>query len=209
MIPTLEQAAAYAVNRPGQVEAIRQSLYDFLTYAQAGQSSLSFFQVPVGQGGKTLADTNMEAAGSLPNPKRFLLESIEIHFIPLNPISALGADAAFLNLLDTWAVGKSGWLNLFIGSKSYLTEAPLMRFPPTNGLLVSSMADSQTTPAAALQTKGDYVRFGGKPYAVDPPIFLEPTQNFNVTLNWPALVTVTVAARIGVVMNGVLYRNSQ
>ena len=72
-IPTLDQLQQYNVNRAGSIEAVRASLYDFQTYAAAGQTSLTFFQVPQGQSGKTKADTNMEAAWRLAAPKRYLI----------------------------------------------------------------------------------------------------------------------------------------
>ena len=68
-IPNLAELQAYAVNRKGQYEGIRQSLFDFQVYGAAGQTSLAFFQVPIGQGGKTIDDTNMEIQGALPQPK--------------------------------------------------------------------------------------------------------------------------------------------
>lgn len=208
-IPTLDDLQKYNVNRAGQIEGIRQSLYDFQTYAQAGQTSLTFFQIPVGQSNKTLADTNMEAAGALPAPKRFLIESIEIHFFPGNAVSAFGAQAAAENINDVYDVAKSGWLDLFIGSKSYLTEAPLGRFPSSSGLGIFGAFADATTAGANMQSRIDYARFGGKVYQMEPPILLVPTQNFKVTLNWPTAVAINANARIGVVMNGILYRNSQ
>lgn len=207
-IPTLQELQSFSVNRPGQVEGIRQSLYDFQTYAQAGQTSLTFFQIPIGQSSKTKADTNMTVAGSLPAPQHFLLEGMEVHFYPANPISATGAIVAE-NYNDVYDVHKSGWLDLFIGSKSYLTEAPIGRFPPSVGVSGSAALSDTTTAAASRVSVIDYARFGGMPYKVDPPILLVPTQNFSVSLNWPAAVPIAVAGRIGIVMKGILYRNSQ
>jgi hypothetical protein len=207
-VPTLESLDKYNVNRAGQVEGIRQSLYDFQAYAQGGQTSLTFFQIPMGQSSKTLADTNMEVAGSLPAPKRFLIESIEVHFYPGNPVSQTGAVVSE-NWNDVYDVSKSGWLNLYIGSKSYLTEAPLGRFPQSTGVAGTSAIADSTTPAASRVTVVDYARFGGYPYLMQPPILLVPTQNFNVSLNWPSAVPISIAGRIGVVMKGILYRNSQ
>lgn len=207
-LPTLQELDKFNVNRAGQVEGIRQSLYDFQTYAQAGQTGLTFYQVPIGQNGKTKADTNMEVAGSLPAPKRFLVESIEVHFYPGNPISATGAIVAE-NWNDVYDVSKSGWLDFFIGSKSYLTEAPIGRFAQSTGLQGTGAVTDATTAAASRVTVIDYARFGGMPYLMQPPILLVPTQNFNVSLNWPVAVQIAVAARIGIVMKGILYRNSQ
>lgn len=197
----------FSVNRP-TTEGVRQSLYDFTTYAAAGQTQLLFFQVPAGQGGKTKADTNMEVAGSLPSPKRFLAQTIEVLLFPDATVAQTGAAiSAFLN--DTYLVSKSGYLDLFIGSKSYLTEAPIGRFPSKTGLNVApALADTSTAGASQISSIG-YARFAGRPYKLEPPIFIEPTQNFNVSLNWPAAVAISTTARIGVVLDGVLYRNSQ
>ncbi len=208
-IPTLEQLQAYNVNRPGDIEGIRSSLYDFQTYPQAGSSKLTFFQTPQGQAGKTLVDTNMETAGSLPAPKRFLVESIEVYFFPGSPVATFGAQAAALNVQDCYELAQSGYLDFYIGSKSYLQEAPIGRFPPSNGLSVSAAVADATTAAADSQTLVDYARFGGMVYRMDPPILLVPTQNFNVSLNWTTPAALNSAGRIGVVMKGILYRNSQ
>lgn len=210
-IPTLDELQKYNVNRAGQVEGIRQSLYDFQVYAAAGQTSLTFFQVPVGQAGKTKADTNMESAGQLPAPKRFFVESIEIMFFPGSAIDSFTVAAAALpqQADDVYTVMKSGFLDFFIGSKSYLTEAPLGRFPSKTGLKMNSALASNS--ATVGEVKSEYANFGGQVYKLDPGILLVPTQNFNLTLNWPTAVALpsTVAARIGVVLNGILYRNSQ
>ena len=81
-VPSLAELEKFNVNRSGEFEAIRQSIYDTQVYAQAGQTSLTFFQSPLGQLGKTLADTNLELAGQLPNPKMQLVQSIEVLFYP-------------------------------------------------------------------------------------------------------------------------------
>lgn len=203
-------AQQFSVNR-GQKEAIRSSLYDFQTYAAAGQTSLTFFQIPVGQSSKTKADTNMEAAGSLPSPKQFLVETIELYLFPgsLIDVAATAATNLPQQADDMYAFAKSGYLDLFIGSKSYLTEAPLGRFPASTGLRIDSAVSGTFT--APNMTKSEYAAMTGLIYRVEPQILLEPTQNFNVTLNWPTAVAMPsgVAARVGVVMRGLLYRNSQ
>lgn len=210
-IPSLDDLQKYNVNRPGQIEGIRQSLYDFQTYAAAGQTSLTFFQVPVGQSGKTKADTNMETAGSLPAPKRFFVESIEIMFFPGSAVDTFAAAAAAnaAQADDVYSIMKSGWLDFFIGSKSYLTEAPIGRFPPRTGLKLNNAL--ATNSATVGEVKSEYANFGGQVYKLDPGILLVPTQNFNISLNWPTAVALpsTIAGRIGIVLNGILYRNSQ
>lgn len=206
-IPALQDLRSYKVRQSGNIEGIGWSLYDFGTYAQAGQTSLSFFQVPVGQSSKTLADTNMDLAGQLPSGQSFLIESVEIY---LFPGVVVGADTAidlapeFSN--DMYDFIKAGSLKLTIGSKTYLQEAPLGRFPPKTRL--NGWGALATTDAA--QSKYiDYSAAGGRPYALRSPYLLESSQNFNITLTWPTAVALSAAARIGIVMEGVLYRDVQ
>jgi hypothetical protein len=221
-IPSGAALRQYSVNRAGQVEAVRQTLYDIQTYAQAGQASLNFFALPQGQGTtshpgssgvKTKADTNMTTAGSLPSPQRFLVKSIEILFYPGLVINNFNATAAatvgtFSN--DIYAVAKSGYLDFVIGSKSYLTEAPLGRFPPKTRVETRNAVASNSATTAEISF--DYAAWIGRPYLLDAPLYLESTQNFSITLNWPNVIALSAAdttARIGVVLDGYLYRLSQ
>lgn len=215
-IPDLAELQSYAVNRKGQYEGIRQTLYDYQVYAAGGQTSLSFFQVPLGQAGKTVADTNIEVAGSLPQPKHFLVESIEIRFwpgvLPVQQAAVLGA-SNYTNDVETFS--QSGSLNFFIGSKTYLEEAPVGRFPPKTSVtaeFAASIAFAQLAAAAEeQQITMDLAYVSGRPYFINPATLLIPTQNFKVSLNWAAAVALPSDedARIGVVLDGVLYRQSQ
>jgi len=215
-VPNLETLRKFRVNRERQHEGIRQTLYDSATYANAGQTQLQFFQVPKGQAGKTLADTNMESAGSLPSPKKFLVECIEILFFPgVDPVTQLAAIAETEFANDVYAFAKGGYLDLFIGSKSYLTEAPLGVFPPKTRLEVEGAHTVNELQAVAADAfnhiSTDYAVCAGRPYYLDPPLLLEPTQNFNVDLNWPAAVALPsgVDGRVVVKLDGILYRLSQ
>lgn len=219
-IPNLTELQAYAVNRKGQYEGIRQSLYDYQVYASGGQTSLSFFQVPVGQAGKTIADTNMEVSGTLPQPKHFLVESIEIRFWPgvlpvISQTGVLASQVASNYSNDVLTFSKSGSLNYFIGSKTYLEEAPVGRFPPKT-YVEADFAVSQTVNQAAAADQENQITMDlsyvcGRPYFINPATLLIPTQNFKVTLVWPTAVALPSGedARIGVVLDGILYRQSQ
>lgn len=235
-IPLASQAAAYDVNRIGEVEGVRQTLYDFQLYPLAGSLGLNFFANPQGAGltttpgvaagtAKIISDTNMELAGQLPNPKAQLVESIEVVFFPGNsavantftqqsPYNIVAVPTALLPLSagavsDAWNVLNTGHLQFFIGSKSYLDEAPLCRFPPKAfvGIDAAIASNSATTLGLAIAA----ARAMGRPYFLDPPIFLRATQNFRITLDWGALVPTisTLNGRIGVILDGYLYRNSQ
>lgn len=230
---TLDTLNQYKVNRPGQSEAVRQRLYDFQLYPTAGQAQMTFFALPIGQGvtsslgavvgtSKTYADTNMENSGALPRPKSYLVESIEIVFEPgssaaantflqTRPDAFLAAAAATVTaqLADINALRISGWLEFYIGSKTYLWEAPLGAFPPKVRLEMDAAiaSNSATTAEIALMA----AKFGGRPYYLDPPITLDSLQNFAVYLKWPGAVATPSGfnGRIGVVFDGVMYRLSQ
>lgn len=209
--PTLSDLQKYAVNRGGDYEVIGSALYDYTTYLAAGQTELNFFQTPQGQGGKTLADTNMESAGSLPNPKNFLVTALEINFWSgVNP-AVFGAQAAAQNINDVWTFAKSGYLEFYIGSKNYIQEAPMNVFPAINGLVVQAALSDVTTAGAALQNRVGYANMGGKPYNLASPVALVSNQNFRVSMKWPTAVALpsAVDARVGVRLRGYLYRLSQ
>lgn len=231
-IPSLTELRRFSVNRAG-AEGIRQSLYDHLLYPTAGQAQLNFFALPQGQGiatalgavvgsAKTISDTNMESAGMLPAGKSFLLTSVEVAFeaglsaavntftpaVPsLFAVAAAAAVAAQIN--DVASFYMSGSLKLFIGSKTYLEEAPLKRFPPkTQFTLDVAVA---TNSATVGEVAAASAKISGRPYQVSPPVYLENNQNFVVQMNWPAAVATPSGfnARVGVILDGFLYRNSQ
>lgn len=206
-VPGLAELQQYNVNRPDQVEAIRSSLYDKVTYVDNTSTELQFFQIPQGQSSKTLADTNMEAAGMLPAPKSFLVQTIEIFVFPANGLVADGTTiAAAKNIQDVYDLFSVGWLEFFIGSKLYLQEGPLMKFPPRSGLTGIQVGTDST---ANTGVRVDYVSLGGPVYEVDPWILLVPTQNFKISLKWAAAVNINSNTPIMVNLGGVLYRNSQ
>jgi hypothetical protein len=204
---TMKNPVNYVVNLPNK-ESVRSSLYDFQTYNAAGHSELTFFQVPKGANGKTLEDTNIDQAGSLPAGKTFVIETVELYFFSGSPVSSsLAADNNAHQADDLYQFISHGYLDLFIGSKSYLTEAPLGRFPASTGLRV----EGGIATGAATVGKNEYATSTGLIYRVEPNITLVSTQNFNVSLNWrtPIAMPSGLNARVGVVMRGLLQRNSQ
>lgn len=217
-LPNRQELSKYNVNRQGW-EAVRQSLYDFTTYAAAGQSVLNFFATPNGSGGKTLSDTNMTLAGQLPAAQEFLVNSIEIYFRPLTPApsastvdAAVAAPALATHINDSYLVSRTGNLTFTIGSKPYLQEAPLGRFPPKTSFEVDAAVALATTVAAdSIESRIAVSRWTGRPYLLSPAdLRLTSSQNFSVSLNWPEGVqAIVTAARIGIVLDGILYRRSQ
>jgi hypothetical protein len=230
----LRALSNYQVNRPGMVEKVRQRLYDSNIYNTAGQTQLFFFQTQKGAGVtsavgataggvKNINDTNMELAGQLPAYKNYMLESIEVHFIPgtnttANQFTAAQAPGRFIASPatafqpasnDSGVFYNSGSLSFFIGSKEYLREAPLAAFPPKAKLgLQAAIGFNGATTGATLF---DWPMANGRPYFVQPQITIPSNQNFYVLLEWPGAVTTPSGfnARVMVVLDGYLYRNSQ
>ena len=197
----------FAVNSAQGMDVVWQPLYDYTTYAAAGQTSLTFFQTPIGQGGKTLADTNLESAGQLPSPQKFIVESISIDFFPGGDVNGTTVDGSAANWDDVYTVMKSGWLDFVVGSKSRLQQAPLGAFPPAYRLGGGAALTGAASVANTI-TSVDYASFAGKEFSIIP-VTLPATQNFKVTLNWPTAVAINVDARIGVKLNGTLFRAVQ
>jgi len=198
--PSIAALRKYNVNREGQFEVIWQPLYEYQTYPTTGQTLLTFFQNTVGSiaGGKST--TNVVAAGQLPRPQEFLITGVQVTF-EVGAVVAQAAAAVQSNLQDVFDVSNSGNLDLFVGSKSYLTDAPLGVFPQQWGV--------QNDNAAGATIASDYSRPIGRYYSITP-VKLPANQNFNVTLNWPeGLITVVTAGVIGVRLDGFLYRLSQ
>jgi len=221
-VPSYDSLSAYNVNRDGW-EAIKQSLYDSQAYAAAGAVSLSFFQLPVGQGtgfggaAKTYSDTNILSPGQMPANQEFLIQSVEVSFFPTTPTvaaqmpAAFGAQAIAQIVNDAYIFYRAGNLNLIIGSKSYLQEGPLLRFPPKAYFEVhAALADISST-AANLQSRIAFATARGRPYNTQPAnLRLVSNQNFNCQLSWPeGLQAITTPARIFVILDGILYRRSQ
>ena len=228
--------ADFAQNRvtnPGQSEIIRQRLYDYQLYPAAGAQQLSFFQAPIGQGvttaigatvgaSKSQWDTNMELGGQLPSGKSYLIESIEVLFLPgasnvantyttasVTQFAAVAALALTSALADVQQFYSTGMLEFNVLSKNYLRETPLVAFPPKAQLDLSAAVASNS--ATTAQVAQNLAKAQGRPYYLEPRVTLQPAVNFEVLLRWPALVPTisTFNGRVGVILDGYLMRASQ
>jgi len=209
--PTLDALLGYNVNRAGQPEVIWQPQYDYQAYPGAGATQFTFFQTPVGQAGTTLADTSMVAAGQMPRPQEFLVTGIQVYFKPPNAVAraALAATVVQENWNDVNDIlYGDAWLELFIGSKSYLDDGPLGKFPMQFGIRGGGWRAGSTT-VDINSAFIDYAQACGRYYSVTP-VKLPANQNFKVTLNFPAAIAAsTTGGTIGVILDGFLYRLSQ
>lgn len=203
----LDQLAYYNPNRPDATEAIWQPTYDYQSYGTAGATSQIFFQVPNGQSGKTFFDTNMVLPGQFAAPTAFLCVAVMVYFDAGAAESQSTTNVPLqTNINDVVSVANSGWLELTIGSKVYLRDAPIGKFPPN--FTINGFTAISANFTAPVVTHTGFARAAGRYYEVTP--FLVPQgQNFNVTIQWPSAVTVVTTGRIGVILDGFLYRQSQ
>lgn len=218
---TKANLAQHRVTVPGVNDEIYAPLYDFANYVAAGQTSLNFFSLPIGQGvttapgaagTKTEADTNLTNGNILPRDNSFYCTGIEVVLFPgVSPGAGGVADATagqFVN--DVYAIGKSGFLKLRIGGRDYIVDGPLMVFPSTQGLGVAAAVATNLTAGAATFAQINYARFVGQAYTM-VPLWILPNQNFSVQMIWPAAVATpsTQIARIGVRLRGRFTRSAQ
>ena len=218
-----EVVGRYQVNNPNQWEVIKQTIYDSVSYVAAGQTILTFFALPIGQGTgfgggvKNESDTNLQMAANIPAMQGFLVQEVELIVQPTTPSvtaqlpAAFGAQAVAAIINDVYIIRRSGNLQFQIGSKLFLTEAPLSKFPSKTNFEVMGALSDATTPGAAFQSRIAFAAVKGPVYRLSPvDLFLEANQNFKVTLNWPEGVqAITNPARIFCVLGGLLYRMSQ
>lgn len=201
-------------------DVIYAPLYDSSSYASAGVTQLVLFTSPIGQGTtsapgatgtKTLADTNMTAAGQLTKGNEFFMVGQELMLFPgetPETSPAIGTSNGFLN--DTYNIGKSGFLTLQIGSnRQYIQDGPLILFPPSARLAVTAAigGNFQTAGTNGLN-EAMYAVWAGSPYAITP-VYIEATQGFQEVIQWPAVVSATATARLFSRLNGYLVRNAQ
>lgn len=201
----------YVVNDLDKMEAITQPLYSYQSYPAAGANTLVFFQTPA-SGTVTREDTNMELAGQLPAPQKFLVQGIGIDYLPgIAPVS-LGAASVNSQANDMFAVLRRGYLEFIIGTKPYVQVSPMKILPPRSRIRMDGLASNASTAAAAQSILGTIGAVEGDVFR-PAPLLLEASQNFRVQITWPiGLVPIPSAdanARIGVILYGTLYRSPQ
>lgn len=232
-IPNAADFEARRVTNSAQSEIIRNRFYDYQLYATAGVSQMTFFSAPVGQGitsalggtvgtAKTLWDTNLELPNTLPSGKSYMVESIEVLFLPgsvstantytpanISVFAAVAAAAVAGALNDVNTFYQSGMLEFNILSKNYLRETPLIAFPPKAQLDVGGGVATNSATTSEVSTS--FAKAAGRPYYIDPSIALQPAVNFEINLRWPAAVATPSGfnARVGVIMDGYFMRASQ
>ena len=230
--PDLRAMAKSVAMSLDAVEVIRQPLYDYVVYPTAGVLFQQFFINPQGAGlsasqgfagnGKALSDTNMQIGGQLASPQAFFCDGIEVDvqpgsvatantFTPTITSAIVAANAAVnqAGAHDVNAVYTTGALTFNIGGKAYYTEGPLYQFPPRYSLTLDvGLASNSATAVEVLKEK---LNVDGETMKLDPGVGIGTSMNFNVAINWPALVPTPSGfnARLGVVLSGWLFRAVQ
>jgi hypothetical protein len=187
-------------------ERIEQSLYDFQELPSQGGTNFIFFQQPAGQNGRTLADTNLTSAGSLPQGQAFLITGIEV---PIFSGAATDATAGAGQLEDLNAYYKAGFLTLTIGTKPYTQDAPLGAFPPSFGVLGQTAISTTVADTTVIH---ETARIAGAPFTLrTAPLLLTSSVNFNVQIGFTLPLTMPSGniGRFGVKLKGQLYRLAQ
>lgn len=202
--PDIQSLQKYGIDINKVKDVSYNALYDYQDYAMAGVSTMTFFQVPIGQSSKTLADTNMKLAGQLPKGEEFLVTGIEVAFFPSsNDIST--DDATLQYAYDYYRVMRApSWLQFNILNKDYVQQGPLCKFPPAQHFeLNSAMAEGN----AALHSSS-ILQHVGQTYEI-VPVALQSSMSFDVTVNFKTVIPVNSDGRIGVSLRGFRYRNAQ
>lgn len=165
------------------LDVIVEPRWDTQTIPAAGSLTLTYFQVPQGQGAsnfgaagvaKQLADTNMDLAGQLPAGYNFDITGFRVQ----PAFTMTTADA------QKWSVG--GTLTFTIGSKPFL-RAPLDSVPAGMGPYGSVFG----TAATGGITAHGWPHLSNAFVIARKPLTLAQTQNFSVVLTWVALSPVT------------------
>ena len=189
------------------MEVINQPVYDSVSYAQAAAMTKSvLFQTPIGQSGKTLAQTYMTKAGQLEQPQKLVIRAISLFFanntLPVDLVNFLQ------NVSFTLTVGKKPMLECFAGN---LTAG--------RGVVTYSAAELGTAAAGDVQFVSTLngVADPRSVFTLNQPIVIEGGEGFNVTLNPETAFNFAAAASrpngvgttVYVILDGELYRGVQ
>lgn len=212
-----------------QAEVIEDKLYDWQTYAAAGQTQLAFFTEAKNSGTsifdatqkKTWEDTNMKQAGILPRGEAFLVTHVCLRFVPgvlavqeqvTNAVPAATTPAAN----DASAFWNQGWADFKLAEKSQVLLGPLANFPPMqrDQLYVGAAAWSAQAAAAnaTLYVEGTSLVPAGRLFALqEPGLTIEFGINFTFDLNWSKAVALPSGsdARVQAELVGVRMRAKQ
>jgi len=187
-------------------EVIDAALWDTLLYTSAATTQLIFFNATRA----TLDLSNMRVAGQLPAPEQFLVRAIRVYFKnrPESSATAAAGNIEPNSVEDIQLLIDNGACQLNIGQKDYGIY-PIHLIAAGGGVAGKLAVDNILVGGAA-------VSFGtnGRPHIKNTftlaiPVLIKSSINFNVTLTWPAAVTLIRNVNISVVLDGDLVRAIQ
>jgi hypothetical protein len=146
----------------------------------------------------------MRSAGQIPKGQQFVITSVQVElFLDGDDIQDAGDPDQYLRDYHNVMTGSAN-LQLEIGSKDYLQQGPLNKFPPEQNVDASIALG---TGNAALEGSS-YAVGGGNTFNI-VPVTLTSNQNFSVTINFDTAIAINADARFGVTLNGYKFRNAQ
>lgn len=150
-------------------------VFDTAIYAAAGQDNLVLLSVPEGgqlndnSRAKTMEDTNLQAAGSLPQNQAMLVKGVQLLFLPNGAIGHAETDAtctaAKLLANDVSAFYNFGLLHLALKGVDIIKDGPLSLYPPQSHIEGSAaIANTDTDNNRTIEL----INCKGHPYPIEP-----------------------------------------
>ena len=198
-----EEALTYLARQHGSADyrswqILRRKWYSRVTYPEAGAGSFAFFSTPPGQGGLTIADTNIPKANSF-GQQHGILKSIQAYwYIQTWDIHAwAGTDASTLVSDIIAGFIHAGLLQLQINARLFAQiPKPFLYCPRgdgseqvyTRGLDTLTLTEGTPNVIATSISAAPYAEIIGyrNIYVLDPQIMIEAEQNFSVTIDFPS-----------------------
>ena len=209
-------------------QTLRKGFYSYVVYPDAGAVSLTFFGNAIG--GVNRQFTNIPKAGSI-GQNHFLIKSIKmkLHIQQELLVSFANTEATTLASDLFWGFAMGGVLELTIGNRLLAQIPKPFRYaPPADGEVIINSAGVEALTLSEAQPNTLLTSSINEPHAtllgrhqnkylLDPNIFLEAEQNFEVTLKYPSgllpVIAQTItngnALRVGVILDGILFRPVQ
>jgi len=190
------------------LEVVNWIQYDSVSFGQsAAFAKTTLFQTPIGQAGKTLADTNMTQAGQLQSPQK--LDILALRFY----VSNTTAQVDVQNILQNVS------FQFYIGTKP-MWQGPCLFLTAGCGILQPSAAFSTSGLGLAGAGYGASSTSVGVPdqrsvYSLTQVLTVESTEAFSVVLtpehafNMATTILLGVGTTIYVGLDGELYRGVQ
>lgn len=197
----------FATVDPTQHESIGASLWDRQTYVDNTTLTLLYYTAVR----TALRDGNIQIAGQLPAGIHFLVQAVKVvpivrPRIDLAP-AAPGSNTGIAD--DLSLLFNDGVLSIQILQKVY-GQYPLFQLLPGTGVVANSVGTGLNAAANFAQTATWGNPDNRAVYTLAQPIAIPPVTNFQVRLDWAAVVNTQVGnIDLEVVLDGMLIRPKQ